>query len=348
MTRCLLAVGSNLGDRETMLRDAASAIAQLPNSQLLAQSQWLKTSPVGGPEGQGAFLNGALLLETQLPPHDLCRALLGIESDLGRQRDVRWDARAIDIDLLLYGEQIISSPELTVPHPRMSFRQFVLVPATEIAGEMMHPILGANLAKLSAHLKAAPRYVAVTAAVTAIADWLATLLADELGCPRLEETLQKQDSPGARSTAGAIESMVQAGQLLSSSHWQSQPVLAARLPSGQDTQPSEKVPVVSGFWGVALAASAGIHAGHPDYLSAAGDVKPALVIAIEPTSSKDFSKKIFGESFKKKSVSVPLTDQEFTDFLDRSGQGPMARIQTDDPAEIIQEVKAALDSAWSD
>jgi len=346
MTRCLLAVGSNLGDRATMLRDAASAIAQLPNCQLLAQSQWLETSPIGGPEGQGAFLNGALLLDTQLPPHDLCRALLRIECDLGRQRDVRWDARAIDIDLLLYGEQIISSPELTVPHPRMSFRQFVLVPAIEIAGEMMHPTLGATLAELSTHLNSAPRYVAVTAAVTAIADWISGLLADELGCPRLEETLQIPSSPGARPVAEAIESMEQAGQLLSLSHWQGQPLLASRLPSGSDQQATENLPVVSGFWDVALAASAEIHAGLPDYLSAVGNVRPALVIAVEPTSGKDFLKKIFGESFKKKSVSPHLTDQEFTDFLDRSGQGPMARIQTNDPAVVIQEAKAAIDSAW--
>ena len=155
---------------------------------MLARSGWHETSPVGGPDGQGGFLNGALLLETSVSATELCEKLLKVEASLGRQRAVRWDARVIDIDLLIYGSQTIAEPNLIIPHPRMSFRRFVLEPAVEIAGEMCHPDSGWTLSGLLNHLDSAPRYVAVTAEDPSIADWLADQLANRLGCPRLEET----------------------------------------------------------------------------------------------------------------------------------------------------------------
>ncbi len=103
-------------------------LALLPTVQLIARSRWYETEPVGGPPGQEAFLNGALLLETSLEPEPLLERLLEIETSLGRQRTVRWGPRTIDLDLLLLDQRIWQSSRLQLPHPKMSVRPFVLVP----------------------------------------------------------------------------------------------------------------------------------------------------------------------------------------------------------------------------
>ncbi len=186
MARCLLGLGSNLGDRRTTLRRATGSVARLDGCRLLAQSRWHETTPIGGPAGQGAFLNGALLLDCTIPPEDLARELQTIEAQLGRNRAIRWDARAIDIDLLLFAAEVIESPNLSVPHPRMSFRKFVLEPAAEIAGFMVDPVTGWTVSRLLAHLSEAPPYVAITSADAALAAWLAEELCQELGYLRQE------------------------------------------------------------------------------------------------------------------------------------------------------------------
>ncbi len=188
MARCLLALGSNLGDRSAMLRRACRAVARLPDTQLLARSPWHQTDPVGGPSGQGDFLNGALLVQTGLPPIELAKALQAIEVQLGRERAIRWDARSLDIDLLLIDELVIDLPDLTIPHPRMSFRQFVLGPAAEIAGSMRHPTIGWTVAQLRDHLSASRDHVTIVAADRRLAAWLAEQLRVSLGWPRSRAT----------------------------------------------------------------------------------------------------------------------------------------------------------------
>ncbi len=189
MARCLLGLGSNLGDRRAMLRRATGGVGRLDGCQLLAQSRWHETTPIGGPAGQGAFLNGALLLDCTIPAEDLARELQTIESQLGRNRSIRWDARAIDIDLLLFANKVIESPNLSIPHPRMSFRKFVLEPAAEIAGFMVDPLTGWTLSRLLSHLQEAPRYVVVASPDPAIATWLTENLSQELGPPDLDTQL---------------------------------------------------------------------------------------------------------------------------------------------------------------
>lgn len=146
---CLIALGSNVGEREMSLEKAIERLSQLPEIRLTAVSAFHVTQPVGGPAGQGEFLNAAARLETNLPARDLLELLHAIEAELGRVRTVHWGPRTIDLDLLLYGDQTIDEPGLNVPHPLMHQRAFVLAPACEIAGDMRHPTTGKTLAELA-------------------------------------------------------------------------------------------------------------------------------------------------------------------------------------------------------
>lgn len=183
MTRCLLALGANLGDRAATLRQTLELIAQLPATQLLARSTWHETAPVGGPAGQASFLNGAVLLDTTLEAPKLARDLQKIETLLGRNRQIRWDARTIDIDILLFGEKRVDMADLQIPHPRMAFRQFVLAPAAEIAGDMRHPPVGWTIAALSSHWRTAPRQVALVGQNQELLKWLSDELSRKLLAP---------------------------------------------------------------------------------------------------------------------------------------------------------------------
>ena len=133
-----IALGSNLGDRRQFLEQALQLLRQAP-VQIVRVSSYHETAPVGGPPGQGAYLNAAAELETDLPPRDLLHLLLDIETRLGRIRQERFGPRTIDLDLLLYGDTNSDDAELMLPHPRMHERLFVLVPLAEIAPRARHP-----------------------------------------------------------------------------------------------------------------------------------------------------------------------------------------------------------------
>ncbi len=161
MAKCLIGLGSNLGDRQRYINSALRLLDEQQDVWLVACSRFYETASVGGPVGQEKFLNAAAVVETALDAESLLDAIITIEEALGRQRNVRWDARTIDVDLLLFNEQTIRSSRLTVPHPRMAFRKFVLAPAAEVAAEMRDPATGKTIGELWYHMNSAHDYVAI-------------------------------------------------------------------------------------------------------------------------------------------------------------------------------------------
>ena len=154
-----IALGSNLGDREATLRHA-TAMLQRPGVCVRVVSQFIETAPVG-PEGQGPYLNAAAELETILTPHELLAVLMDVERQLGRDRskEHRWGPRTCDLDLLLYGQTILDTPDLTLPHPRIAERRFVLEPLAAIAPNVVHPVLGKTIGQLLKELTPTRRVV---------------------------------------------------------------------------------------------------------------------------------------------------------------------------------------------
>ena len=143
-----LGLGSNLGDRQATLRQARLALDATAEIKVIAASRLYQTVPVGGPADQPDYLNGALEIATTLEPLELLQRCQTIEATFGRQRSVRWGARTLDIDLLLFEQRIIASDTLQLPHPRLSERGFVLQPLCDLAPELVHPQQHQTLAAL--------------------------------------------------------------------------------------------------------------------------------------------------------------------------------------------------------
>lgn len=132
--RAFLAIGSNLGDREALLRQA---VASMPD--VVAVSPVYETAPVGGPGEQGPYLNAVVELDTALTPRQLLELGQRLETDAERVRVERWGPRTLDVDVLLVGDLTVDEPDLQVPHPRMGQRRFVLAPLADLAPELVPP-----------------------------------------------------------------------------------------------------------------------------------------------------------------------------------------------------------------
>ena len=143
----LLSLGANLGRREQSIRRAVGLIQEYAQAEPIRLSGFVETEPVGY-EDQPKFINCAARFETELSARELLAICKRVESDLGRQERPRWHEREIDIDIILLGDEIIESDKCSIPHPRMHERLFVLAPASEIAPNMVHPLLHKTILEL--------------------------------------------------------------------------------------------------------------------------------------------------------------------------------------------------------
>jgi len=156
-----IGLGSNLGDRQAALDAAIEALGAAPGVVVQVVSSYHETRPVGGPPGQGAFLNAAARIATTLDPFALLEVTQGIEDSLGRVREVRWGERTLDLDLLIYGTRFLDTSRLKLPHPRLAFRRFVLAPLAEIAPAIVDTVSGRTIADLLVNLGRKPRLLAL-------------------------------------------------------------------------------------------------------------------------------------------------------------------------------------------
>ncbi len=211
-----IALGSNLGDRGRFLDQALQLLREAPQLSVTRVSSYHETEPVGGPPGQGAYLNAAAELRTDLPPRELLRLLLDVESRLDRVRQERFGPRTIDLDLLLYGDTTSDDEELTLPHPRLHERLFVLRPLAEIAPQVRHPRLGLTVREMLERQKPPGRELTgLRAVVTGSTSGIGRAIALTLAEGGADVVIHGRRS---RQSAEAVAALVRAAGVRSAVH----------------------------------------------------------------------------------------------------------------------------------
>ena len=150
-TTAYIGLGSNLGDREDYINRALKMLAGAEQTEVARVSDLSGTAPLGG-KNQPRYLNAVAQIKTALNPENLHKKLVDIETSLGRTRAKKWSPRTIDLDLLLFGAEVINSPDLTIPHPQMHLRSFVLKGLCQLNGRLLHPVLKESMNELAARL----------------------------------------------------------------------------------------------------------------------------------------------------------------------------------------------------
>ena len=158
-SRAFLGFGGNLGQPLKSFRQARQQLAEHPQIKVTSSSPLYQTPPIGGPSGQPDYLNAVIEIHTGLSALELLQLCHQIEEHAGRIRDQHWEARTLDIDLLLMADLVMDVPRLTLPHPRLQQRHFVLLPLNDLAAELKHPVAGKTINHL---LKTLPPAVGIT------------------------------------------------------------------------------------------------------------------------------------------------------------------------------------------
>lgn len=342
MTVCLVGLGSNLGDRTRNLDLAVESIGAHGGIEVVAVSRYHDTTPIGGPTGQGDFLNAAARLRTNLSPEELMQHLLQVEHRLGRRRLQRWGPRIIDLDILLFGEYQRQSRDLRIPHPRMGFRRFVLQPAAEIAADMVHPEIGWTIAELLEHLDSAIPYIAVaglpkagkTDIAGAAADRCrATLIADPLAqiyrgrmadCDQHDSTVHREILDSRCRAVHRDGFVGRAGESISD-FWveQTLPHAETWLSDADEVRYREH---------------------HTEMIR--GVVPPKLLVLIEISASESLKR------LEKSDVTAGGWDEQRLATLERrldeltaaSRNHPVLRVSAENPSQAVDDVVAAIET----
>lgn len=328
MPRSLIALGSNLGDRAQTLRRAVRRLAAAETTSGLACSSFRETRPIGGPTGQQGYLNAAVACDTSLSPAALHDLLRRIETELGRRPAPRWAARAIDLDLLLYGDHVVATPSLLVPHPRLAFRRFVLAPSAEVAGAMPHPLIGWTIERLLAHLDSATPYVALLGLPQQDRAALAQRAAGAVEGTYLAlgtgfELSAAAGDPSGHAEQPSIQFLDRAGSLLAAGDWQKVAI--------SDFFFDEPL-AYAGLWPSADARRR-VRTAWQTRLERV--VRPKLLVVLER----------WEEGLRARSAPVtPSTTlrDELLKLANRSDQGPVLFAGRDDPQAQFEEITAAI------
>jgi deoxyguanosine kinase len=194
MITAYIGLGSNLGNRQDNINSALRMLAEATDIEVVRVSELIETNPLGQAE-QPMYLNAVAELRTSLSPDDLLKTLIDIETALGRMRLEKWSSRTIDLDILLYGSEVVDSPHLTIPHPQMHLRSFVLEGIVALNGDFVHPVIKESFNELSRRLNgcdfvhnlALPQLVSIAGVIGVGKTTLAKKLSTRLDCQMLPE-----------------------------------------------------------------------------------------------------------------------------------------------------------------
>ncbi|MCY2995205.1 MAG: 2-amino-4-hydroxy-6-hydroxymethyldihydropteridine diphosphokinase [Planctomycetota bacterium] len=353
MVTCLIALGSNLGDRCVVLTEAIRQLASHPDIHLLARSDWFRTQPVGGPAGQGEFVNAAVRVETSLAPESLWEVLHHLEQLMGRQRRERWAARRVDLDLLLYGDRVLQTPQLTIPHPRMAFRRFVLEPAAQVAPEMRHPLWGWTIQQLREHLDTAANYIALTGPAATGKTGVARSVSEIRGIRLIADCPVGPASPSEISEPALLR---RRADLLSvdtwsahhsgaiSDFWIGQSLAYARLQEALEASP----PAGGGGpqWPPPLTPEASLDLAHEWLRLRSQVVSPKLIVLLQlpEESRRDEPPQPAAHRDHESLLVRHQMGAELHEILLHGQHGPVLVLNAEQPETVLAEVTAAWDA----
>ena len=352
MQPCLVSLGANLGDRERLLTQAMDRLSAHGAILDPRASSFLTTRPIGGPAGQGEFLNAAMRFRTALPASELIALLQQIENSLGRKRAVRWGPRTIDLDLLLYGDCVIDLPGLLVPHPRMAFRRFVLAPAAEVAPEMTHPTIGWSISRLLDNLNRSETLVSIAGASGTDRRRLAKEVVAATGSAALRQ-FEPSDHPASLPAGRSAEAFIE--------FWQKRAAVLrkAEWPTAVSLMISDEwfdQPLWESFVELSAEEKAACHAAYED--AKAEVVAPKLVVlAVGAVTASETQRDAsspeppdsatrIGRDENRQAGHSDEIDLQTTlrHAVSQRGVGPLLVVDTSNLSSAVDDVLAAIDA----